>query len=88
MAILTHEASRFLEETLDRSEREDVAVRLGRSASGWRLRIDSPKDGDEVFEREGRVLLVMSEELAEALVDAVIDLREKDQRRRLVITQG
>lgn len=87
MPTLTEGAARFLEGALHRAQRPGAAVRLARSGSAWSLQIDGEKEGDEVLEREGQALLVMADEVAEALGDAVIDLHETGRGPRLVITQ-
>ncbi|HKJ23334.1 MAG TPA: hypothetical protein VKB65_00830 [Myxococcota bacterium] len=85
MPRLSPEAARYLKGALA-GARADGAARLQRSGAGWRMQIDRPHAGDQVFERQGQVLLVMSEEVAEALGPAVIDLHQTGRGPRLVVT--
>jgi Fe-S cluster assembly iron-binding protein IscA len=54
---------------------------------GFALGTDQVEDGDQVVEEGGEPVLVVSEDLSEALDGAVIDVEETEEGARLTVTR-
>ncbi len=67
---------------------EGLSLRLVASESGIGIQPDTAREGDSVFEHEGRPVLVVDERLAEGLGEHTIDLETSDEgEQQLVITK-
>ncbi len=67
----------------------DVGLRLLLSAGGGQfgLQVDRPKPGDQVVAHAGATILLVDEDLADALEDATIDAESAGPGDDLVITR-
>jgi hypothetical protein len=87
MLILTDAAKRQLSISLDNAGAEsDIAVRLVSREAGWLPRLHREAPDDETFDFEGRTVLLLSPEVAEALADGTPDVDESDRGAVLRLT--
>jgi Fe-S cluster assembly iron-binding protein IscA len=89
MVTVTDRARVALKGALSRSiDVAGVGLRLDVSdEGGLALYPDKPKDGDEVVEHEGKVLLLIAEDICRPLAGAMIDVAETPEGDRLVVTK-
>jgi len=87
MLTLTDAASEHLAKLLDESDVPDeAAVRLVVREEGVALAADQPKPEDTTFEHNGKTILVLDEQVAEALNDRTLDVEDTEQGRALAIS--
>ena len=86
MLTVTDKAAQYLREALGRRQDEmPEALRIVYTEQGYQLRLDDPKQGDQVFEHEGQSYLLVGEEVSEALGGAMIDVHESPQGASLTL---
>ena len=89
MLTVTEKAAEYIREVLTRKEQgAPEALRIVHAEEGYRLTLDDPKEGDQVFEREGQGYLVVDTEVGKALSDAKLDVQESPQGKSLTLTAG
>ncbi len=77
MFILTDAAREHLSELLDQAQApEGAAARVVIEDEGLTLSIDHPQEGDETFEHEGRTVLLLAPQVAEALDGQTLDVEQ------------
>jgi Fe-S cluster assembly iron-binding protein IscA len=64
------------------------ALRLVIQNSQAALALDQPRDGDQVIEHDGKPLLLVDPEIAQALADITIDVQETPEGGRLTLTRS
>lgn len=82
MLNVTNAARARLSEMLAKHP-EDVAVRIVFRNGRTRLKRGSVRPGDEVFQRQGRIVLALTESVAGRLENRTLDLHDTDEGRRL-----
>jgi Fe-S cluster assembly iron-binding protein IscA len=88
MVTVTDRARIVLKGALSRTiEEAGVGLRLDVSDEGLALYPDKAKDGDEIVEHEGDVLLLIADDISRPLAGAMIDLAETPEGHRLVVTK-
>jgi Fe-S cluster assembly iron-binding protein IscA len=89
MVTVTDRARIVLKGALSRSiDEAGVGLRLDVSdEGGLALYPDKAKDGDEIVEHEGDVLLLIADDISRPLAGAMIDLAETPEGDRLVVTK-
>lgn len=86
MLNVTDKAAATLKDTLDANSTEEAQVlRLSPSADGFGLAMDEERDGDQVVTHADRKVLVVGEDVAQALAGATVDTVETPEGQRLVI---
>ncbi len=86
MLIVTDKAARHLCETLTRKpEGSPEALRVVYTEDGYQLTLDDTKDGDQVFEQDGKNYLFVDAQVGEALSDAKLDVQESAQGKRVTL---
>ena len=80
MLIITDAAkSHIAEELGEPTEGESPVVRLVADADGFSLEIDTPGEGDQTHEHEGRPILVVAPDVAEQVDGMVLDAEETEE---------
>jgi hypothetical protein len=69
----------------NRKAAEDVAMRFTRGQGGWRLRPDRTRPADTTFSHEGRDVLVLDDEVAKAMADKTLDVKDTKAGPRLTL---
>lgn len=88
MASVTQAAARVLEAALGGADDGGFSVaRMVRSGDGWNLQRGRERPGDECVEWDGRTILVLDPETADALAGAVLDIQEDPSGIRLVLLE-
>jgi Fe-S cluster assembly iron-binding protein IscA len=86
MLIVTDKAAQYLCETLTRKpEGSPEALRIVYTEEGYQLTLDDTKEGDQVFEQDGRNYLFVDAQVGEALSDATLDVQESAQGTRITL---
>lgn len=86
MLTVTEKAAATLRDTIDANTSEEAQVlRLASSAQGFGLTMDEERDGDQVVTHEERKVLVIAEDVVQALDGATVDAVETPEGQRLVI---
>jgi len=87
MLTLTPQASEHLANLLNESDAPDeAAVRLVVREQGLALATDEPKPEDTTFDHDGKTVLVLDQQVAEALADRTIDVEDSAQGKALSIS--
>jgi len=89
MLTVTYKAAQYLRESLTRKEEgAPEALRIVQTEDAYQLTLDNTKDGDHVFEQDGRNYLLLDPAVGEALSDATLDVHESPQGLSLTLTAG
>lgn len=87
MLTMTEAAGAHLSGLLGQVEAPDeAAVRIVIQEQGLSLQLDTVKPGDETFEHEGHTVLVLDQQVAEAMAERTLDVEEVEGDARLAIT--
>jgi len=87
MLTVTPEAGELLTNLLEKSEApEGAAARFVMGSQGLQMGVDEPKDEDEVFEHDGKTVLVLEPQLSDALADKSLVVTQGEQGPALAIT--
>lgn len=76
---------RLLRKLARKGATEDVAVRVTRRTDGWRLRVDHARPADTAISHEGRVVLLLDEQVAQAMANMTLDVRNAEAGQRLAL---
>jgi hypothetical protein len=75
MFAITEAAGSHLSQILDREScPEETAVRLVYDGRGFAMQPDSKREGDATFEHEGRLVLLLDEQVSQLLADHTLDM--------------
>lgn len=86
MLTVTESAKKHLQELLEKSDAEDEAVvRFVLQAEGISMGIDQQRQDDQTFEQDGKVVLVMQNEVAQALDGKSLDVEQTETEPKLVL---
>ena len=89
MLTVTDKAAQYLRESLIRKEEgAPEALRIVQTEDAYQLTLDNTKDGDHVFEQDGRNYLLLDSGVGEALSDATLDVHESPQGLSLTLIAG
>jgi len=65
---------------------DEAAIRLVAQPQGLGMAVDTPNDGDQTIEHDGRVVLLVDEQVAGMLEGRTMDLQEPEQGTALAIS--
>jgi len=65
---------------------DEAAIRLVAQPQGLGMAVDTPNDGDQTIEHDGRVVLLVDEQVAGMLEGRTMDLQETEQGTALAIS--
>lgn len=68
-----------------RKAAEDVAMRVTRKPGGWRLRPDHARPADTAITHEGRIVLLLDEQVSRRMTRRTLDVVETDAGPRLTL---
>ncbi len=90
MLTVTDKAAQHLRDTLSREEKRapGAAFRIVNTEEGYQLTLGEAKEGDQVFEHEGKNYLLLDQEVGEALSSATLDVQESPEGTRLTLSEG
>jgi len=87
MLTLTQAAGEHLSKLLDESDANDeAAVRLVAREQGLALAADQPRPEDTTFEHDGKTVLILDQQVAEALADRTLDVQDTENGKALAIS--
>ena len=86
--VITEEAKKMLKETLAANTKEaDVFIRLKKNSQGkLELALSREIEGDTFIEYEDEKLLLVNEDLAISLENALVDVKETGEGSKLVVS--
>jgi Fe-S cluster assembly iron-binding protein IscA len=64
---------------------DEAAIRLVAQPQGLGMAVDTPNDGDHTVEHDGRVVLLVDDQVANMLDGRTMDLQETEQGTALAI---
>ena len=88
MLTVTTAARDLLRARLDRRQAaDDFAMRFTRKKNGWRLRLDQIRPEDKTVIHEGRSVLLMDAEVADAMGALTLDVRRLESGDKLKLSR-
>jgi Fe-S cluster assembly iron-binding protein IscA len=86
MLNVTEPAGAHLARLLSESDApEDSAARLVSGQGGLTLQLDTPREGDELFEHDGRTILLIDPNVSELVEDKTLALHETEEGTALAL---
>ena len=86
MVTLTYTAAEHMAYTLSEYEvRDDVVLRMKSTKDGIEMQPDKIRPGDETFDHNERVVLVLDQQTSQFLGDKTIDLMTDDDGSHLIL---
>lgn len=87
MLTVTNSAASLLQEIqASQEEAGEKVLRLINRSGQFELTFDVRNDDDQVFQSEGKDVLLVAPEVAESLADAVIDTQDTPEGPRLTLS--
>jgi hypothetical protein len=86
MVMMTETAGEYLTTVLDDANVvEERAVRLVIEGDTLTPRLDTARPGDTTCEHEGRIVLVLDEQVSQMLAESTLDVRATEEGLKLVL---
>ena len=88
MLNVTDAAGAQLKEMIDEATSDDdteTAVRFTRDPRGLVMNLDKPKEGDTKIEHDGRVVVLLEQDVSQALQDKTLGVKETEKGQALII---
>ncbi len=86
MVTLTYTAGERMAYMIsEHQDRDDVVVRIKLTKGGVQMQPDKIRPGDETFDHNGRVVLVLVQQISQLLGNKTIDLTTDDGESRLIL---
>ncbi len=86
MVTVTYSAAEHLAYTLSEHEvRDEVVLRIKFTKGGVEMQPDKIRPGDETFDHNGNVVLVLDQQTSQCLGDKTIDLMTDDDGSHLIL---
>jgi hypothetical protein len=86
MLTITEKAGDYLNQVVGQAEvPEGNTIRLYAADGQLQIAFDSPQDGDETFDHEGKTVLIVEKPLAEGLEGRTLDIKTGEQGVSLVL---
>ncbi len=86
MVTVTYSAAEHVAYTLfEHRVRDEVVLRIRFTQGGVEMQPDELRPGDETFDHNGRIVLVVDQQTSEFLGDKTIDLMTDDDGSRLIL---
>jgi hypothetical protein len=86
MFVMTENAGEFLCAVLEKAQApEEAAIRFALEGDSLVSKLDKPRDGDAVFDHNGRNVLVMEERVSQLLAGSTLELQPSPEGEKLVL---
>ncbi len=86
MVTVTYGAAEHMAYTLSEHQvRDDVVLRIKMAKGGVGIRQDKIRPGDETFDHNGKVVLVLDQQISQLFGNLSIDLMTDDDRSHFII---
>ncbi len=86
MVTVTYTAGEHMAYTLSEHQvRDDVALRINWTKDGFEIQPDKIRPGDETFDHNGKVVLVLDQQTSQSLGNKTIDLTTDDDGSHLIL---
>ena len=76
---------RLLRKLSRKGATDGMAKRFTRKTHGWRLRVDRARRADTAITHEGRIVLLLDEQVSLAMADMTLDVRNTKAGPRLAL---
>ena len=76
---------RLLRKLTRKDATDDVAMRFTRRTGGWKLRLDHARSADTAITHEGRLVLLLDEQVSQAMADMTLDVAGTEAGPRLTL---
>ncbi len=76
---------RLLRKLARKGATDDTAMRFTRRTDGWRLSLDHARPADTAITHEGRIVLLLDEQVSQAMADMTLDVRNTKAGQRLAL---
>jgi len=77
--------ARLLRKLARKGAADEMAMRFTRRTNGWRLRVDHARPADTAITHQGRLVLLLDEQVSEAMADMTLDVRKTKAGPRLAL---
>gem|GEM_PF-818989 len=86
MFIVTEAAGGYLTAVLDNANAsEETAIRLVLEGNTLTPQLDNTRPGDETFDHEGRMILMLDAQVSQVLDDSTLDIEATDEGPKLIL---
>jgi len=86
MFIVTEAAGGYLTAVLDNANAsEETAIRLVLAGNALTPQLDNTRPGDETFDYEGRMVLMLDAQVSQVLDDSTLDIEATDEGPQLIL---
>ncbi len=86
MVTVTFSTAEHMAYTLfERQVREDVVLRIKLTKDGVEMKPDNIRPGDETFDHNGKVVLVLDQQISQLIGNKTIDLMTDDDGSHLIL---
>ena len=86
MFIVTEAAGGYLTAVLDNANAsEETAIRLVLEGNTLTPQLDNTRPGDETFDYEGRMVLMLDAQVSQVLDDSTLDIEATDEGPKLIL---
>ena len=86
MFIVTEAAGGYLTAVLDNANAsEETAIRLVLEGNTLTPQLDNARPGDETFDHEGRMILMLDAQVSQVLDDSTLDIEATDEGPKLIL---
>ena len=86
MLTITEAAGTHLQSILDKANApDDAALRFVPGQQGLEITMDKPRENDQQLEHEGRIILLLDQQLAEKLSKHTLDAKQTEQGPALTL---
>ncbi len=86
MLTITEAAGTHLQSILDKANApDDAALRFVPGQQGLEITMDKPRENDQQLEHEGRIILLLDQQLAEELSKHTLDAKQTEQGPALTL---
>jgi hypothetical protein len=76
---------RLLRKLARKGATDEIAMRVTRKTRGWKLRLDHARPADTAITHEGRIVLLLDEEVSQAMADMTLDVSSTQAGPRLTL---
>ena len=86
MFIVTEAAGGYLTAVLDNANAsEETAIRFVLEGNTLAPKLDNARPGDETFDHEGRMVLMLDTQVSQVLNDSTLDIEATDEGPKLIL---
>jgi hypothetical protein len=77
--------ARLLRKLARKGATDDMAMRFTRRTDGWRLRVDHARPADTAITHEGRIVLLLDEQVVQTMANMTLGVTDTETGPRLTL---